>query len=200
MKAPLQYKISRALLYFLFKILFGLKGEDVSNVPKEGPVIIAPNHRSNYDPLLVGGCVDSREIYYLAKSGLFISKVATWFLKSLNVIPVDLENPGIGTMRRFINLLKDGKAIMVFPEGTRSKTHEYLKAQPGVGFLSIRTNVPVIPTLIEGTYESMIKHFFRRTPLRVKFGIPIYPENKVKNLKDAQKLSDRILEEVKKLG
>jgi len=80
MKAPFQYKIARALLYLLFRIIFGLEIEGISNVPKEGSVIIAPNHRSNYDPLLVGCCVDSRGVYYLAKSGLFTSKAVPVFL------------------------------------------------------------------------------------------------------------------------
>lgn len=200
MKAALQYKIGRILLYLIFKNLFGLKREGISNVPKEGSVIIAPNHRSNYDPPIVGCCIDSREIYSLAKSGLFISKMATWFLSSLNVIPVDIESPGIGTMKRFIELLKDGKAIMIFPEGTRSKTGEYLRAKTGVGYLAIKTNSPVIPTFIEGTFESMINHFLRKTPLRVKFGSPIYPYKGVKSIKYAKFLSDKILEEVKKLG
>lgn len=199
MKASYQYKISRITLYLLFKILFGLRIEGLSNIPESGPVIIAPNHRSNYDPPLVGCCVSTREIYCLAKSGLFTLKIATWFLKSINVIPINLKNPGIGTMRRFINLLGNGKIVMLFPEGTRSKTNEFLKAQPGVGFLSIKMNAPVIPTLIEGTYESMRRHFFRISPLRVKFGAPIYPENEIRSIKDAQKLSDRILEEVKGL-
>ena len=200
MKAALQYKIGRILLYFIFKNLFGLKREGLSNIPEEGSVIIAPNHRSNYDPPIVGCCVDHREIYFLAKSGLFISRVVTWFLSGLNVIPVDLKSPGIGTMKRFLELLKDGKAVMIFPEGTRSKTGEYLTAKTGVGYLAIRTNSPVIPTLIEGTFESMMNHFLRKTPLRVKFGRPIYPYKEIKSVKDAKFLSCKILEEIKRLG
>lgn len=200
MKAALQYKIGRILLYFIFKNLFGLKREGLSNIPEEGSVIIAPNHRSNYDPPIVGCCVDHREIYFLAKSGLFISRVVTWFLSGLNVIPVDLKSPGIGTMKRFIELLKGGKAVMIFPEGTRSKTGEYLTAKTGVGYLAIRTNSPVIPTLIEGTFESMMNHFLRKTPLKVKFGSPIYPYKEVKSVKDAKLLSNKILEEIKRLG
>lgn len=200
MKAPFQYKIARVLLYLLFRIIFGLEIEGISNVPKEGSVIIAPNHRSNYDPLLVGCCVDSRGVYYLAKSGLFTSKAVACFLRSLNVIPVDLEKPAVGALRTFVNLLKKGKAIMVFPEGTRSRTNKYLKALPGVGYLAVRTNSTVIPTLIEGTYESMTRHFLRRSPLRVRFGTPIYPENEVKSVKEAEALSIKILEEVKRLA
>jgi 1-acyl-sn-glycerol-3-phosphate acyltransferase len=200
MKASLQYKTGRILLYLIFKILFGLKREGFLNVPKEGSVIIAPNHRSNYDPPIVGCCIDSREIYFLAKSGLFISKIATWFLSGLNTIPVDLKSPGIGTMKRFIELLRDGKAIMIFPEGTRSKTGEYLRAKTGVGYLAIKTNSPVIPTLIEGTFESMTNHLLRKTPLRVKFGNPIYPSKEVESVKDANLLSKKILKEIKKLG
>ena len=116
------------------------------------------------------------------------------------MIPVDLEKPTVGALRTFVNLLKKGKAIMVFPEGTRSRTNKYLKALPGVGYLAVRTNSTVIPTLIEGTYESMTRHFLRRSPLRVRFGTPIYPKNEVKSVKEAEALSIKILEEVKRLA
>lgn len=197
MRASLQYRIGRFLIYLIFKILFGLKIEGVSNIPEKGPVIIAPNHRSNYDPPLAGCCVDKREIYYFAKKDLFVTKPYAWLLKSVNVIPVDVKTPGIGSLRKFVSLLKKGKAVMLFPEGTRSKTNEYLKAQPGVGFLSIRTKAPIVPTLIEGTHESMLGHFFRISPLRVTFGDPIYPETGGRGSENARKLSERILDEVK---
>ncbi|MCK4529168.1 1-acyl-sn-glycerol-3-phosphate acyltransferase [candidate division WOR-3 bacterium] len=200
MKASLQYKIGKFFLYITFRFLFGLKIEGVSNIPRKGAVIISPNHRSNYDPPLVGCCIDTRVVQFMGKSGLFTTKFSSWFLRGINVIPVGREGSVLGTVREFIRFLKEGKAIMVFPEGTRSKTGKYLEAQPGVGFLAIRTNTPVIPTFIRGMSEPLIKHFFRITPLKVKFGKPIYPAGIKHNLKEAKKFADMVLEEIKKLG
>jgi 1-acyl-sn-glycerol-3-phosphate acyltransferase len=199
MKAPVQYKVARFLFYFFYRIL-GLRIDGTDNVPKKGGVIIAPNHRSNYDPPLVGCCINSRRVYFLAKKGLFINKTVSWILRSVLAIPVDTESPDIKTMRKFVNLLKKGEAIIMFPEGSRSRTNEFLPGLPGVGYLSIRTKVPVVPALITGTHESMLNHFLRKTPFTLKFGSPIYPDHKKANLKNAADLTEKIMEKIKGLA
>ncbi len=199
MKASVPYKAGRFLFYLFYKIL-GLRIEGVDNIPGNGGVIIAPNHRSNYDPPLVGCCIASRPVYFLAKKGLFINRTVSWILKSVCAIPVDTDNPGIKTMRVFINLLKEEKAVMVFPEGQRSKTNEFLPGYPGVGYLSIKTKVPVVPALIMGTHESMLNHFLRKTPLTLKFGSPIDPVYDRPTNKNAEELTEKIMERIKGLA
>lgn len=196
MKAPVPYKAGRVLFYLFFKI-FGLKIYGLENVPEKGGVIIAPNHRSNYDPPLVGCPVKSRPIYFLAKKGLFINKTVSRVLRSVCAIPVDTENPGVKTLRVFVNLLKQGKAVMMFPEGKRSMTNEFLPAKPGVGYMAIRAKVPVVPVLITGTHESMWNHFLRKTPLALKFGKPLYPEYKRANTKNAMEFTEKIMDRIK---
>jgi 1-acyl-sn-glycerol-3-phosphate acyltransferase len=199
MKASIQYRIGRLLFYLFYKIL-GLRIEDVDNIPGEGGVIIAPNHRSNYDPPLVGCSIFSRPVYFLAKKELFINKTVSSVLKSVCAIPVDTGNPGIKTMRVFVHLLREGKAVMVFPEGQRSKTNEFLPPYPGVGYLSIRANVPVVPALITGTHESMLNHFLRKTPLTLKFGKPVYPVHERATTGNAKELTGKIMERIKGLA
>lgn len=199
MKATVPYNIGYFLFLRLFKI-FGLKIEGADNVPKGGGVIIAPNHRSNYDPPLIGCCLSSRPVTFLAKKDLFVNKAISWLLESVHAVPVHTGNPGIKSVRFFVNLLTEGKALIMFPEGSRSKTNEFLPAQPGVGYLSIKTNVPVVPVLIIGTHESMLRHFLRQTPLSVKFGVPIYPQNKRPTMKNAMELTKRIMVKIKGLA
>lgn len=199
MKATVAYNIGYFLFLGFYKI-FGLKIEGADNVPKEGGVIIAPNHRSNYDPPLIGCCIGFRPVTFLAKKGLFINKAVSWILRTVNAVPVDTGNPGIRSMRFFVNLLKEKKALIMFPEGSRSKTNEFLPAQPGVGYLSIKTKVPVVPVLITGTHESMLRHFLRQTPLSVKFGKPIYPEHDQPTMKNAMELAEKIMDKIKGLA
>jgi len=199
MKAPVQYKAGRFLFYLFYKI-FGLRIEGVDNIPQNGGVIIAPNHRSNYDPPLVGSSIASRSVYFLAKKELFANKAVSWILRSVCAIPVDTDNPGIKTMRVFVNLLEEGKTVMVFPEGQRSKTNEFLSPYPGVGYLSIRTKAPVVPALITGTHESMLNHFLRKTPLTLKFGSPIYPSFERPTNENAKELTGEIMERIKGLA
>jgi len=199
MKATIPYKIGHYLFYRFYRI-FGLKIEAANNVPSNGGVIIAPNHRSNYDPPLVGCCIGFRPVTFLAKKGLFINKAVSWVLRSVCAIPVDTDNPGIKSMRIFIDLLKEGKTIIMFPEGSRSKTNEFFSGQPGVGYLSIKAKVPVVPVLITGTHESMLKHFLRQTPLSVKFGSPIYPDHERPTMENARKLAEKIMKKIKGLA
>ncbi len=198
MKASKPYKVGRLLFYFFFKVL-GLRVEGAENVPEKGGVIIAPNHRSNYDPPLVGSCIASRPVFFLAKKELFANKFISWILKTVHAIPVDTENPGVKTMRIFVELLRKGKAVIIFPEGSRSKTNEFLSARPGVGYMSIKTNAPVVPVLITGTHESMLNHFLRKTPFTLKFGRPIYPDYKRPDSKNAMEFAEKVMEKIKGL-
>ena len=116
-------------------------------------------------------------------------------------MPIDTEGSDTKTIRLILKLLKKGFPVMVFPEGTRSKTGKFLPAQPGVGYFAYKTLSPVVPVYIKGTNEPMWRHFFRITPLIVEFGDPIYPEEKSKiTLDDAQKFSERVMNKIKEMG
>ena len=192
------YVLGHVLIRWIFRILFGLRIKGWEKVPKEGPVIIAPNHRSNYDPPLVGAAIPQREVYYFAKKGLFTNKLFSWFLMSFNAFPADTERVDMAAIRKAINILKEGKALMMFPEGTRSKTGEFLPAQPGVGWLALKLKVPIVPVLIWGTHEPMWNHFFKRTPFYIKFADPVYPEGEP-STENGRKLSQYVLDKIKEM-
>ena len=151
------------------------KIEGRENVPDEGCLIIS-NHVSFMDPTTVGWAV-GREIYYLGRKSLFRSAFWGWFLPLCNVLPIDREAHDISGMRRIIQMLKSDHSVLLFPEGTRSPDGNLQPAQPGAALIAVKAGVPILPTRVFGTYESLSRHnrFIRFRPIRVVIGKPYRP-------------------------
>ncbi|UCG29819.1 MAG: 1-acyl-sn-glycerol-3-phosphate acyltransferase [candidate division WOR-3 bacterium] len=180
-------------IYPLFKALTGVQIE--GRVPKKGPVILAPNHVSFLDPPLVG-VTAFREIHFLAKPGLFTgSKFFAWLIDKYNAISLE----GTGGVRKAIRLLRRGNAVVIFPEGTRSRKKEMLPFHQGVGYLAINFEVPVIPIYITNSNKRVVSLVLRFNELKIKFGKLIHPHGYKKTRKDFARFSERIREEVLKL-
>ena len=176
--------------------MFGFKVDGRENIPKDGGVIIAPNHLSNFDPPLVGAGVWFRECYFFAKRWLFVvNKFYAWLLRAFNAYEVDTENPSKKMLKYTQELLNKGLAVMFFPEGTRSKevspqVGHFLKFNPGIGWLALKCGVPIVPTLVSGTNTPLIKQFTRKSKVYIKFGTPITKEylSKFKPGKESREL------------
>jgi len=180
-------------IYPLFKLLNGVKIE--GRVPKKGPVILAANHVSFLDPLLVG-ITACREIHFLAKPGLFTgSKFFAWLITTYNAISLE----GTSGVRKAIKLLHNGGALVIFPEGTRSRKKEVLPFHQGVGYLAINFGVPVIPVYITNSNKRVISLVLRLNKLKVKFGKLIDPHGYKKTREDFARFADRVREEVLRL-
>jgi 1-acyl-sn-glycerol-3-phosphate acyltransferase len=149
--------------------------EGRENVPPGGCLIVS-NHVSFMDPTTVGWAV-AREIYYLGRKSLFKPPFWTWFLPICNVLPIDRDAHDISGLRRIIKMLKEGHAVMLFPEGTRSPDGRIQAAEPGAGLIALKASVPVLPVRIFGTYESLSRHVkrLRFHPIRVVIGQPYLP-------------------------
>jgi 1-acyl-sn-glycerol-3-phosphate acyltransferase len=131
---------------------------------------VTANHRSNLDPALLGATLP-REAGYAAKQELFRVVGLGPLIRALHAIPVDRQSIAPSTLRRFEEWVRQGNALVVFPEGTRSKDGNLGRARAGVGMMLARFSVPVLPVYIEGT-ESALRNVFRRGRVRVVFGHP----------------------------
>ena len=168
------------IVYFLTKFisffLFPRRMHGTGHIPAQGGFIIASNHISNLDPVVLGiSCI--RRINFMAKIELFAKKKEPlgFILKKLGAFPVKREEADFGALKEAIKRLKGGKPVLIFIEGTRRISDEPSKAQPGVGFLAVKANVPVIPVYIEGTQKVMSPGCKKLTrhPVHVRFGPPV---------------------------
>lgn len=151
-----------------FKICYNFKVEGLENIPKTGALIIAGNHLSNADPPAIGGFAGLvRDSRFVAKKELFAIPVLGWFFRRSGYIPVDRARTigDFGALKEVVHALEKGESVVMFPEGTRSKTGKPQKPKSGIGFLVYKTGAPVLPVKIEGTFGWP---WVRK--IRVKFG------------------------------
>jgi 1-acyl-sn-glycerol-3-phosphate acyltransferase len=152
-------------------IIFRVKIIGADNIPKMGGFILASNHVSYYDPPLVGSC-NSREVYFFAKRELFRFKPFGWVLLRVNARPVNRAGVDRSAIESAVEILKSGNGLTVFPEGTRSKTKDFLPVKPGIGLIARQAEVAIVPTYIHGANQ-LWNCFIGRTRLSVSYGEPI---------------------------
>jgi 1-acyl-sn-glycerol-3-phosphate acyltransferase len=165
------YKTVRFLFYTYYRLFHRFQIEGLENVPEKGPFLLASNHLSYLDPPALG-CRLPRNLHYFARDSLF-KGVLGMFIRSLNSIPVNRSQLDLATFRRLLNVLRDGHPLLVFPEGTRSEDGRLGEGKKGVGMLVAKSQVPVLPARVIGSYEIMRKgKSFPRIgrKLRVSYG------------------------------
>jgi len=169
------YGILKPLAVFLMRAWFGLRVRGAEHIPSSGPALIVSNHQSVLDPPLIGGAT-RRRIYFLAKAELFRIPVFGWLMRALHARPVRRQGSDPRALKMAARLLKEGKALLVFPEGTRSLDGRLGEGKPGVGMLAVTSGAPVVPAYVSGTLEALPKGAVwpRRSQVSVIFGPAIH--------------------------
>ena len=166
----LWYRFWRFLGMLYFRFYHKVECYHPERVPLTGPLVIAPNHTSYLDPPLIGVC-SPRELHYLGRRSLFRFWLSNLILRSVNVIPVDIQGRSAGGLKTVVRHLEEGGAVLIFPEGTRSEDGRLLKPQTGIGWIILKTGAPVLPVRVWGTNVAMPKKGRGRCAyLEVKFG------------------------------
>jgi 1-acyl-sn-glycerol-3-phosphate acyltransferase len=163
--------IAQRLTLWLFS---DYKVEGKENVPPMGPLLVVSNHMSNMDPPLLGVSLP-RRTWFLAKDNMFRGRgrrLRHWFLTSYGGFPLNREGTDIRAYRWALRKLEQDGALVVFPEGTRSKTGSMGKGLSGVVRLALKTQAPLIPVAITGTERlgSWARVFNPTGTIRVKIG------------------------------
>lgn len=147
------------------------------HVPKQGGVILAANHQSFLDPVIVACGID-RELHFMARRSLFDVPVLGPLIIALNTFPVERDSGDVKGVRTAIERLKKGAALLIFPEGTRTRDGRIGPMKSGIRIVAERAAVPTVPVLIDGAYPVWPKG--RRLPrpygrIHVVYGPPIAP-------------------------
>jgi len=168
------YRTGWVLVRGFARLVWRLEVQGASNVPLEGGVIIAPNHLSVLDPPLIG-CACPRELRYLAKAELFRNRLFARFICRLGAFPVERGTADVGAIKTALQFLKDGRAVIIFIEGTRGTGEHLLPPTPGVTLLARQSGAPVVPTAIVGSEQAWPKgsKLPRRAQVKVAFGTPV---------------------------
>ena len=168
----MSYSIAKGVCKLFYSLIYRIEVVGEENIPENSGVIICPNHKSNHDAILVTVAIN-RRLTYLGKEEVFRFPPLGWLLKSVGAIPIKRGSGDIGAVRKSIEVLKEGKALTIFPEGTRNKTEKnLLEFKSGACLIGYKAQVPIVPCAIIGNYRPFSK-------MKLVFGKPMdmtFPE------------------------
>ncbi|MBD2869634.1 lysophospholipid acyltransferase family protein [Paenibacillus arenilitoris] len=157
------YVLFRFLLRCIYTLLFRLEAIGTENIPANGPVILASNHLSNFDPPTVGVKVE-RKVHFMAKEELFNIPVFGSLIRAFGAFPVKRGGVSKDAIKSAIALLKEGRMMGIFPEGSRN--NQSGAAKKGAAMIAVRSGAAVVPVAIVGRYKPFSK-------IKVCYGEPI---------------------------
>lgn len=175
----LTYPVMRAMMRTLMAVVLAgcidVRGRE--NIPRQGGLLVVGNHIATLDPPLTGSLIPRLDVYYMAKSEQFESRVSRWVLRGFNAYPVVRRSADRTALRHTLALLGRGHVVLVYPEGQRSWDGTLRRPQPGAGFLIRHAGVPVLPAAIWGSEHILPQgsRWPRRAPVHIRFGAPLTP-------------------------
>ncbi|HEY3209449.1 MAG TPA: lysophospholipid acyltransferase family protein [Actinomycetota bacterium] len=186
----------------VLRLLYKPKAVGLENIP-DGPAILAANHQSFLDDLLLPLVVPGRKVVFLAKADYFDKWYLRWFFKGANVIPVRRESRSgaEAALQTGVQALREGNLVGIFPEGTRSPDGRLYRGKTGVARMALEAQVPIVPVAITGTFEALPYHKKLPKPGRVeiRFGKPLDFQRHYGNPADRfvlRSVTDEILYEI----
>ena len=172
---PLMYRVLRRPARRFFDRFFDLSVEGLDHLPAGGPYIVAANHHNYLDGVVLALAAPAPIAFIVMPRVWRATPLHPLFHSHIGSIPINLERPDVGALRRALQELAEGRVVGIFPEGPFSVRGRLERGLPGVALLALRSGAPVIPAGISGTYEALAGRWGyipRRGRLSLRFGPP----------------------------
>jgi 1-acyl-sn-glycerol-3-phosphate acyltransferase len=168
------YEILKPIAVRLMRLYFRLEARGAEHVPRSGALLLVSNHSSVLDPPFVGGA-SPRQLCFLAKAELFDIPLFGRLIRAVNARPVRREGSDARALKAALRILQEGKALLVFPEGTRGPEGTLREAKPGAGMLAVLSGAAVVPVFVTGSGAALPRGAFLPRPRKaiVRFGPPL---------------------------
>ncbi len=197
-------RMVQAFVYLIVRIAFRVRVDGLEKIPRQGAVLICPNHQSYIDPILIfalmpGWMLD--RLIFVGFGEIFRRPPLSWLIRPFRIIPTG----GAGTLSESLRFsydgLRRGMVVCIFPEGGRTNTGGIMPPRLGAGILSVEAKAPIVPILIHGAINthSNLHPEFRFTKVQIIVGDPIYPPEGEKGKELYQVMVDRWKEAVLEL-
>jgi 1-acyl-sn-glycerol-3-phosphate acyltransferase len=192
------YNVVRVIVTPPSLLLYRTRAIGLKNVPRSGPVVLAPNHFSQMDHFFVGLYL-RRKVRFMAKSQLFGPPVLTHIFSHGGVFPIRRGHRDEEAFRTAGTILEQGGMLLIYAEGGRSRTGELGEAKPGVGRIALESGAPVVPVAIHGSASVRRWKRFRFPKVTVRFGEPLsFPvdsePSRERQVEAATQIFDRVRE------
>lgn len=189
LSAMMSYAFARQICLVLLIIFYRFRAYGSRRLPQSGAVLLIANHQSYLDPPAIGSAVSHRHLDYIARLGLFGGTVLPWLLRQFNSLPIREQGGDTGAIKEILRRLEAGRAVLIFPEGTRTFDGAMNEFKRGIAVLVKRSHCPVIPVAVEGCFDAWPRQ--RKWPrfwgrrVAVSFGRPIPHDELMRDGADA---------------
>lgn len=193
------YTLARIVLTIPTILIYRVRGVGVGNVPREGAMVLAPNHFSQMDHFFVGVYL-RRKIRFMAKSQLFGPPVLTYIYKHGGVFPVRRGEHDEEAFRTAYTLLDQGEMLLVYAEGGRSRSGEMGEPKPGIGRIALESGAPIVPVAIHGSARVRGWKRLRFPRVTVQFGEPLsFPVETAPSKERQLEVATEVFDEVREM-
>jgi 1-acyl-sn-glycerol-3-phosphate acyltransferase len=193
------YTFVRILISLPTLLIYRVRAIGVENVPRSGPLLLAPNHFSQMDHFFVGLYL-RRKVRFMAKSQMFGSPVLTYIYKHGGVFPVRRGHHDEEAIKTALTILGQGEMLLVYCEGGRSRSGKLGKVKPGIGRIALESEVTVVPVAIQGSETVRRWKRFRFPKVTVQFGKPLsFPSEEAPSRERQLEVAEQIFAPVREM-